>query len=62
MNDAIEVFYYLFSKVYNLLFVTMEIAEGVTVGWVLITIIIFGIIIRSVLNLPSISRRDHEGN
>lgn len=62
MNNAIEVFYYIFGKVYTFLFDTMEITQGVTVGWVLLTIIIFSIIIRSVLALPSISRRDHEGN
>lgn len=53
MNDAIEIFYYIFFKVYNLLFNSIQIAEGVSVGWVLVTVLVFGILIRSILNLPT---------
>lgn len=62
MNDAIEVFYYIFSKIYNLLFNSIQIAEGVSLGWILVTVIIFGILIRSILNLPAGARRDHAGD
>ena len=62
MENAIEVFYYIFTKVYDLLFNSIQIAEGVTFGWVLITVIVFAVLFRAILNIPRISRSDHSGN
>lgn len=52
MQDAIDLFYLIFSKLITLVFDQLEIVSNVTVGWVLATIFIFGVLIRSLLNLP----------
>lgn len=53
MSQAINVIFYIFNKVLDLLFNQVEIIEGVYLGWVLITIIVFGILISSILNVPN---------
>lgn len=51
MSNAIDIFYYIFTQFINFFF-NSYILEGVSLGWVVITCIIFGILIRSVLNIP----------
>lgn len=53
MTDAITIFYSIFDKIYNLIFNQAVIVEGVSVGWVFIVVLIFGILIRMLLNIPS---------
>lgn len=53
MSDAITVFYYVFNKIYNFLFNQAIIETGVSVGWIFVTVVVFGLLIRSILNLPS---------
>lgn len=53
MSDAITVFFYVFNKIYNFLFNEALIEENVSIGWIFVTVVIFGLIIRTVLNLPS---------
>lgn len=53
MSDAISVFYYVFNKIYNFLFNQAFIEEGVSIGWIFVTVVIFGLIIRSILNIPN---------
>lgn len=53
MNDAIELIFYIFNKGINLFFNDLVLIEGVTLGWVLVSIMIFGILFNAVLNLPS---------
>ena len=53
MSDAISIFYSIFDKIYNLIFNQAVIVEGVSVGWVFIVVLIFGILIRMLLNIPS---------
>lgn len=53
MTDAISIFYSIFDKIYNLVFNQAVIVEGVSVGWVFIVVLIFGVIIRMLLNIPS---------
>lgn len=52
MNEALNYLYYIYNKFLNLVFNQMQIASGVTVGWIMISIFVFGIMIRSILNLP----------
>lgn len=52
MQDAINVFYYLFTKFINFIF-NSYILQGVSLGWVLLTISVFGILISSILNVPT---------
>lgn len=53
MNDAIELFYYIFTKIYNFVFNQAVFTQGVSIGWVLVAVILFGIVVSSVLNIPS---------
>lgn len=53
MSDAITIFYYIFGKIYNFLFNQANIETGVSIGWIFVTVVIFGLLIRSILNLPS---------
>lgn len=53
MSDAITLFFYIFNKIYNFLFNEALIEPNVSVGWVFVTVVIFGLIIRTILNLPS---------
>ena len=53
MNDAITVFFYVFNKIYNFLFNEALIEPGVSVGWIFVTVVIFGILIRTILNVPT---------
>lgn len=70
MNDAVTVFFYVFNKIYNFLFNEAFIEENVSIGWIFVTVVIFGLIIRTVLNLPSgvasrkqaADRRDAKGS
>lgn len=49
---ALDFIFYVFQKFYNMLF-TVEIESGVTIGWVIITIMLFVMIISSLFNIPS---------
>lgn len=52
MSDAIYVFYSLYFYLLNFVFNDMTIVSGVSVGWVAITCLVFGILIRSLLAVP----------
>lgn len=52
MNQALTYLYYIFDSFIDLVFNRMEIASNVTIGWIMISITLFALIIRSVLNLP----------
>ena len=52
MNQALTYLYYIFDSFIDLVFNRIEIAQNVSIGWIMISIILFGLIIRSVLNLP----------
>lgn len=63
MSDAITVFYYIFNKIYNFLFNEALIEPGVSIGWIFVTVVVFGLIISTILNLPSGLRYgDHKVN
>lgn len=52
MSEALEYLYYIYDKFVYFVFNTMAIDTGITYGWIVISIFIFSILIRSVLNLP----------
>lgn len=52
MEQAINVVFYIFNKSIDLLFNQVELVDGVYLGWVILTCIIFGIIFSSILNTP----------
>ena len=54
MENAIELFYYVLSKIYDFLFNTAIFTEGVTIGWVVVAVIVLVIIVNSILNIPRV--------
>ena len=52
MTTALNYIYYIFNKAINFVFNDMTIDNNVTVGWICISIIVFGILIGSILNIP----------
>lgn len=52
MIDALTYIYYAYSKFLDLIFNQFQMFSGVYVGWVLISVLVFGILISSILNLP----------
>lgn len=58
MSEALSVIYEIYTAFIGLLFNTFDIGNGVVVGYVFVAIIVFGMLINSILNLPrSISVR-----
>lgn len=59
MSEALGYIYSIFGQFVNFVFDSMLIAPGVSVGWVAVALLIFGILVRSILNVPrSISIKD----
>lgn len=52
MNNALTYIYYIFNKCLSFVFNDMLIAENVSVGWVCICLIVFGLLMGSILNIP----------
>lgn len=52
MTQALNYIYYIFDSFIDLVFNRMEIASNVSVGWIMVSITLFALIIRSILNLP----------
>lgn len=59
MSEALTYIYQIFSSFVSFVFNNMLITQNVSVGWVAVVVLIFGILIRSILNVPrSISIKD----
>lgn len=52
MSDALTYVYYIISKCMSFVFNDMLITTNVTVGWIYISILVFGILLGSILNIP----------
>lgn len=52
MSEALAYLYYIYDKFVDLIFNRLEISNNVSIGWIIVSVIIFSILIRSVLNLP----------
>ena len=62
MNDAITLFFQIYSKFIQLVFEDLDIGGGVTIGWVIVVCFVFYIVIRNILALPSRSGALHVGS
>lgn len=51
MQDAITLFYKILNILVSWIF-SAEIVTGVSIGWVFVCIVIFGLLIRNILNVP----------
>ena len=56
MSEALEYIYYIFDSMFDWLFNDAELFENVTIGWVIIVVTVFGLLIRSLLNIPRSAR------
>lgn len=52
MSTALGYIWYIFDKLINWFFNDTEMFTNVTLGWVITVIIVFGLLIRSLLNVP----------
>lgn len=52
MSDALNYLYLIYDDMLDLLFNSFYMFTGVSVGWVMVTVIIFAIVIRSIINVP----------
>lgn len=52
MSTALTYIYYIFNKCLTFVFSDMLIANNVSVGWIYISIIVFGVLVGSILNIP----------
>lgn len=59
MTEAINVFYYVFDKIYDFLFNKAVFVENVSIGWVFIVVNIFIMLIVNLLNVPEGDDRHH---
>lgn len=57
MQDALNYIYYIFDRGVSFVFNDMLIFTNISVGWIMISVIVFSILISSILNLPH-----HMGN
>lgn len=62
MNDAITLFFQIYSKFIQLVFEDLDIGESVTVGWIIVVCFVFYIVIKNILALPSRSGGFHVGS
>lgn len=52
MDEALTYLYYIFDSMFDWLFEDAELFPNVTIGWILVVIILFTMVIRSILNIP----------
>ena len=57
MTEALNYIWYIFDKLINWFFNDTVLFEGVTIGWVIVVITVFGLLIRSLLNVPRGAQR-----
>ena len=62
MSDALSVFWSIYAALFQTLFEHLFIVEGVSIGWVFVTIFIFSILMKSLLSLPRSAPRYRRSN
>lgn len=61
MNEALTYLYQIYAGFVNLVFNTFEISNGVSIGWILVSVTVFGILINTILNIPKSGSRINIG-
>lgn len=67
MSDAITLFYKVLQIIVSWIF-SAELVSGVSIGWIFVSVAIFGILIRSILNVPkssnslNLSHKDYQND
>ena len=57
MSQALQYLYDIYSNFLDVIFNSFEITQNVTVGWILIVVIVFSLMITNILNIPKLSKR-----
>lgn len=57
MSDALEMIYNIYSSFIDCLFNSIELFDGVFLGWVFVAIFLTGVMIRSIISIPKGSSR-----
>lgn len=52
MTQALQIFWYIFQKFNSLIFDQFQIANNVTVGWIIVSAIVMLMIVKTLLNIP----------
>lgn len=52
MAQALQYLYDIYSVFLDLIFNQFEITQNVTIGWILIVVIVFGLMITNIMNMP----------
>ncbi len=67
MSDAITLFYQILQILVSWIF-SAEIVSGVSIGWIFVSVAIFSILVRSILNVPrssnslNVSRKEYQND
>ena len=56
MGEAISLLFQIYSKFIDFIFDKAEILNGVTLGWIALSVLIFGVLIKSLMAVPSRSQ------
>lgn len=56
MNTALNYLYYCYDKLIVFIFDTCDFGGGVTIGWILISVFVFNILISNILAVPTKSQ------
>lgn len=62
MTEALTIFYSIYNALFTTLFERIFIVNGVSIGWVFVTIFIFNLLMRSLLSLPRSAPRMRKSN
>lgn len=52
MDQAIQMFTYIWQKILTTMFGTFTVAPFVSIGWIVLIVAVIGMVIKSILNLP----------
>lgn len=61
MAQALEYLYQIYDGFINMVFNDFALFNGVTVGWVVVSVVVFGILVNSILNIPKGAQRINVG-
>ena len=53
MTEALSIIYQIYDKFINMVFNQLEVAPNVTIGWIAVVCVVFSILFRNILALPS---------
>lgn len=56
MNEALNYIYYCYDKFINFIFNTCDFGNGITIGWIIISVFVFNILISNILAVPTKSQ------